>query len=313
MKRTACFIITSSILSLSFFVEHGRVAQSNVKYYKLSKVLDGKLQSTAGRDPAVVSADSRGGEVVVKVKMTQRCIEGQKYTWGFNKDVDILRPGDSFDVEGTALTMPDDCYTKRTPFFLISGSDGSLMARSIVNRLGSNEQEGSSKGKRYVTGHTPRIYATSGGETKSATIKVREDASSSYIWFYVTVISTSPVVSTNESIEHSIVYLYEAVYDSTDIEMTDWTGTWNTSFKQMVLTQSGDQVTGHYTHDNGEIVGTVSGNTLKGTWSESPSFQPPKDAGDFEFTLSPDGKSFVGKWRYGSSGDWSGEWNGTRQ
>ena len=94
----------------------------------------------------------------------------------------------------------------------------------------------------------------------------------------------------------------------------DWTGTWNTVWgslsSQMHLQQTGNRVTGTYEWDNGKIEGLVSGNTLTGTWSEAPSHSPPGDAGDFEFTISPDCSSFTGRWRYGSAGGW-GEWNGT--
>jgi hypothetical protein len=91
-----------------------------------------------------------------------------------------------------------------------------------------------------------------------------------------------------------------------------WQGTWDTNWGTMVVTQSGTSVTGTYTHDSGKITGTVSGNKLTGTWSESPSYSAPNDAGDISFTLSADGKSFTGSWRYGSSGSWSGGWNGTK-
>jgi len=82
----------------------------------------------------------------------------------------------------------------------------------------------------------------------------------------------------------------------------------------MEFTQNGDQVTGTYTHDNGKIVGTVSGNTLTGTWSEEPSYNPPGDAGDFVITFANDKKSFSGNWRYGSgTGNWDGTWDGTKK
>jgi hypothetical protein len=88
-----------------------------------------------------------------------------------------------------------------------------------------------------------------------------------------------------------------------------WTGVWDSEqWGEMELKQSGDRVTGTYAWDDGKIEGTVSGTTLRGTWSESPSYSPPDDAGDFEFTLSADGKSFSGHWRYGSDGDWDGDW-----
>ena len=92
-----------------------------------------------------------------------------------------------------------------------------------------------------------------------------------------------------------------------------WTGTWESKeWGTMELTQTGSSVTGTYTWDQGKIDGAVYGNALKGTWSEAPSYAPPADAGDFEFTLSSDGNSFTGKWRYGSSGDWEGDWTGER-
>jgi hypothetical protein len=74
----------------------------------------------------------------------------------------------------------------------------------------------------------------------------------------------------------------------------------------MQLSQSDGSVTGTYEVDQGTLEGTVQGNKLIGTWHEGP-----EDSGEFEFTLSPDGNSFVGGWRVNSSEDWT-EWTGTR-
>jgi hypothetical protein len=90
-----------------------------------------------------------------------------------------------------------------------------------------------------------------------------------------------------------------------------WTGTWSTTYGMMYLTQTGNQVTGTYEHSNGHIVGTVSGNVLTGTWSEAPTYSPPDNAGDVQLTISSDGKTFTGGWRYGSSGSWTMNWTGT--
>ena len=97
----------------------------------------------------------------------------------------------------------------------------------------------------------------------------------------------------------------------TGMPSATWTGVWATNWGNMELTQSDGSVTGTYVHDEGQIQGTVQGNKLIGTWSEYPSYAPPDDAGEFEFTLSPDGNSFLGRWRYDSSGDWD-EWSATR-
>lgn len=88
-------------------------------------------------------------------------------------------------------------------------------------------------------------------------------------------------------------------------------GKWDTNWGEMSLDVSGDKVTGTYTYDSGKITGKITGNVLVGKWSESPSYAEPNDAGDIEFLLSDDCKSFSGNWRYGSEGSWSGGWTGT--
>ncbi len=94
------------------------------------------------------------------------------------------------------------------------------------------------------------------------------------------------------------------------LENINWQGSWQTQWGEMVIEQSNNSITGTYVHDNGKIKGTISGTLLKGTWSEAPSYLAPKDAGEFEFILSADGKAFTGRWRYGKNGDWQTGWDG---
>ncbi|MCJ7444835.1 MAG: FecR family protein [Methanotrichaceae archaeon] len=96
-------------------------------------------------------------------------------------------------------------------------------------------------------------------------------------------------------------------------QICSWTGTWDTNFGSMDVQMSGNSVTGTYPHDQGRIQGAFSENKLIGKWFEAPSYNPPNDAGDLEFTMSADCRSFSGNWRYGSTGSWSGGWSGTRQ
>lgn len=93
---------------------------------------------------------------------------------------------------------------------------------------------------------------------------------------------------------------------------SDFESTWSTNWGEMKLKQEGSKVTGTYTHDSGKIDAVVSGNSLKGKWSESPTYKEPGDAGDVELKMGNDGKSFAGLWRYGSTGEWNGGWTGTR-
>lgn len=90
-------------------------------------------------------------------------------------------------------------------------------------------------------------------------------------------------------------------------------GTFQTHFGEIVLYQEGQRVWGNYSHQNGRVEGTLEGNVFRGNWSQSPSYQPPNDAGDFVFTFTRDGRAFTGSWRYGYRGPWVDQpWNGQR-
>lgn len=91
----------------------------------------------------------------------------------------------------------------------------------------------------------------------------------------------------------------------------DYTGSWKTKSYVIDLRQGGNRVAGTYPHDKGRISGTVSGREMRGTWSESPSYKPPRDAGECVLVMSADGNRYQGKWRYGSSGQWH-NWDAVR-
>ncbi|MBL0337536.1 MAG: hypothetical protein IPP73_20130 [Chitinophagaceae bacterium] len=87
-------------------------------------------------------------------------------------------------------------------------------------------------------------------------------------------------------------------------------GEWQTKWGKMIVIQNGNKITATYEHDKGKITGTITGNTLTGTWSEAPTYLAPKDAGEFKFTFSADGRAFTGLWRYGNTGEWQTGWDG---
>jgi hypothetical protein len=66
-----------------------------------------------------------------------------------------------------------------------------------------------------------------------------------------------------------------------------------------------------YTHDDGRVVGTLDGTTFTGWWTEVPSRQPTKDAGDVTFTLTGSGtqRTIDGTWRYGAEGNLRENWD----
>jgi len=92
-----------------------------------------------------------------------------------------------------------------------------------------------------------------------------------------------------------------------------WAGGWQTNLGVMELEQDGSRVYGGYETDQGQIGGTAKGQVLTGTWVQAPSFQTPEDGGTFKLTMSDDGQSFTGRWRYGTSGAWEKtKWSGQR-
>lgn len=90
-------------------------------------------------------------------------------------------------------------------------------------------------------------------------------------------------------------------------------GTFQTHFGEIVLQQQGQRVWGTYNQQRGRVEGKIEGNVFRGYWSQSPSYQPPSEAGDFVFTFTQDGRAFTGSWRYGYQGPWVDQpWNGQR-
>jgi hypothetical protein len=79
-------------------------------------------------------------------------------------------------------------------------------------------------------------------------------------------------------------------------------GRWNTDWwGVLTININGSSATGTYVENQGRISGTLSadGRTIRGWWSEAPSYQRPEDAGIFNITISPDGRSISGGWHLG--------------
>lgn len=78
----------------------------------------------------------------------------------------------------------------------------------------------------------------------------------------------------------------------------------------MELQQTGVIVTGTYPYEQGELIGTVSGNRLAATWTQIRGGQPIE--GDCEFEMADD-CTFTGRWRYATAGysdEWRTDWPG---
>lgn len=90
----------------------------------------------------------------------------------------------------------------------------------------------------------------------------------------------------------------------------NFSGTWTTDFGKVVLTQSGNKVSGTYDSPQGTIDGTVEpGGKLRFKWVQT------SGHGVGEFVLGADGMTFYGTWHYtGANGEVGigGNWKGKR-
>ena len=86
-----------------------------------------------------------------------------------------------------------------------------------------------------------------------------------------------------------------------------FTGTWETTYGRMTLTQEKDKATGFYVYGGvrSSIKGTIKDNRLTFTYRE------PQTEGEGWFELSKDGQSFMGQWRPKGTKAW-GKWQGKR-
>lgn len=90
-----------------------------------------------------------------------------------------------------------------------------------------------------------------------------------------------------------------------------FTGLWYSSFDDMRLTQSGEEVTGSFEYkDGGKIWGRVEGGVLLFDWVQEGDLSVGRRevAGKGYFVISGDGQQLAGRWGYGDSRSDGGEW-----
>lgn len=140
----------------------------------------------------------------------------------------------------------------------------------------------------------------------------------------VTVKNTGrkPLIMTIRDDIHSrtvpLVVVVLSSKDEKEESKATFTGTWDTSYGKMTLTQSGNQVNGSYDYKGGSTIeGAIDATSgmLHFKWQEPTIDGVPGRHGIGKFKLSSDGNSFIGDWNYilsdgksiGNGGGWSGK------
>ena len=85
----------------------------------------------------------------------------------------------------------------------------------------------------------------------------------------------------------------------------DLSGVWKTNFADLFLKQSGNTVTGSYEYEGGKLEGTITGNRLDYTWTQTNGKK-----GKGYFIISDDWKSISGRYGYNDDNSSGGEWKG---
>lgn len=156
-----------------------------------------------------------------------------------------------------------------------------------------------------------RYMAMAGYDPRAAPRMWKRGAiQSAHVWSPADIYSTHPTDATRFAQLEALVPQALEVYE--DVEHADFSGSWDTRFGKMQLSQADGEVTGRYASNDGRLKGTVCGRVCIGRWSEAPTYEERDGAGDAVFYLGEDGRSFTGRWRFGSDGDWDGDWEGGR-
>ena len=95
------------------------------------------------------------------------------------------------------------------------------------------------------------------------------------------------------------------------VSLDQISGHWSGAWGSLVLRKKGNRVLGAYGHDQGALIGNWQNGQLIAWWSEMPSREAPKDAGEVEFKFRREGNLFLleGRWRKGNQGVWKTDWN----
>ncbi len=80
--------------------------------YKMYKVITGK---NGNKGPFQTRADLSGGQVKVEILFRHNCKEQTTFTWDFNKNIEILRQGEDFQIT-TRTEMSGNCRARSNPF-----------------------------------------------------------------------------------------------------------------------------------------------------------------------------------------------------
>lgn len=96
-----------------------------------------------------------------------------------------------------------------------------------------------------------------------------------------------------------------------DVTAEDVEGTWAGDWGTITIQIDDGEVRAAYLHDQGTITGTFENGVIVGWWTELPSREPDSDAGEveFRFVRTDEGVFLDGRWRYGTTGVFSENWD----
>ncbi|MEV8509062.1 hypothetical protein AB0368_30090 [Actinoplanes sp. NPDC051475] len=96
------------------------------------------------------------------------------------------------------------------------------------------------------------------------------------------------------------------------VAAADLAGHWTSdAYGDAYVSVQGATVRLVYEHDEGRMLATVRDGMLVGWWTEAPTRTPDTDAGDARFTITRTAGrvELHGGWRFGTTGDYTDNWN----
>ncbi len=299
------FVLGLSGYSATAAEGHWRYARTEIT--PPQSVLDEARRASGGKTEARVSGafePAGNGSLALHFKTEsadrKTFLTEVTFVFGASSSMTTLTPGETLTFEAGLAIESNFPGAYATGKMAINNGDYFIDARAAVSSDGSGA--GSVVVPKGSPNDTLRIYATAYLSNDGA---LSETITNFYDWV------EGPEPDTGET------------PPDPDLEgdaQGGFSGAWSSSEGALVLSQSGAEVSGTYSQDNGRISGEVIDGHLIGYWGEDSSGQQCATErletyfwGRIDWTLSADGQHFEGAWSYCDAtpaGSWSGERSG---
>jgi hypothetical protein len=178
--------------------------------YRLLKVIQGEVARKQRGDLSAVLR-SNGGDFRVSVRYDANCTESYLYSWDFDRNIEILKAGDSFKVSVRAGLTSPECHGASAEYIVASGSVGSgsfLVGKLPEAKAFAGHRTEGTTGRCYVRPYGLLTAADVG--SRSGTIEFVKGSWAKLTFFKILIEGGG---APEQSFSYEVVYVYEGQFE----------------------------------------------------------------------------------------------------